>query len=808
MSSQPRHKFFLKWLLVIPFFLFFQITLGRAVFSGIDILKQHIPMKYFNAVSFKAGHFPLWNPLVFQGYPHFAEGQSGPLYIGNLLMYVESIDRFISAYSMTVILHFVLGGLLCYIFFRRKNLSPLASFFASISITYSPFIIIHASAPSLHQVAIYFPLMLLLYDAAMKRPLINTILGGLLCGMLLLIGHVQMVVYAFIALFIYAVFIGILDFERNEIAGRIKRSIGFFIGLVIFGAGLAAIQLLPTMELSALTVRGVGSIPPSFYEEGAWFTLPRLASIFVCPALDNTSNLRDYGSSIIYFGVLPVLLFLICWRDENFKRKSLPWLLCFGILFLLSMGLNNPVNYLLIKIPPFNLFRYIGRYAYFAGFFLAFPLALSIDVAIGRGQDLIKEGGFFKNVWRESLILFALIIIMLLFSSPGKFLLIGLVHFVITFVIAVSLIALAMRRMSREIIKIAVFAHILMFLAMSFCASNLTQIYKEKQDESLSVYREIAHHKYSNKATYIASDRMFISAADIDNYLLTPQDKITFDASGSAGLYKWGVPNVNGYTPLKYLRREMLNNFIVKTFTDPPEAIDLPFMEYLLYDILGINFLIISGKEWRFAKYQLAIGPLKQGFDDDTYLYIARSEHPGFYLRENDSKGNFDLKDENNPVDFYLALYNQERNAIGVTSEQRWEYRHLALLETGSGAYKSSMHRSMKPAFPEYEIHWDGLIEHFTISDPLDAYDGLLIHESVYPGWEAYVNGNPVDIQTGDGLFKFIELGKGEDYKIEMRYFPQRFKNGMYISLITLGLWILVFIPVVLNYRRDRREGS
>ena len=806
MTPHPRHKFFLKWLLVIPFFLFYQITMGRAVFSGIDVLKQHIPMKYFNAISFKAGHFPLWNPLIFQGYPHFAEGQSGPLYLGNVLMYVESISRFINAYGMTVILHFVLGGFLCYIFFRRKNLSPLASFFASISITYSPFIIIHASAPSLHQVAVFFPLMLLLFDAALKRPLINTILGGLLTGILLLIGHVQMVVYTFVALFIYAIFIGILDSAREETAGRIKKSIIFFVGAIIFGAGLSAIQLLPTMELSKMTIRGVSSIPLAFYEEGAWFTFSRLASIYVCPALDKSSNLRDYGTSIIYFGVLPVLLFLICWRDDKFKRKSLPWLFCFGILFLLSMGLNNPINYLFTKIPPFKLFRYIGRYAYFAGFFLAFPFALSIDVILKRGQELIRDGGFFKNVWRECAFMFALIIVMVLCSAPGKFLLLGLIHFVLTFTIAIVLISLAMKRMNKEIIKVAVLVHLLMFLAMGFFASNLTQIYKEKQDESLLVYSEIAHHKYSNKTTYIASDRMFISAADIDNYLLTPQSQITFDASGSAGLYQWGVPNVNGYTPLKYYRRELLNNYIIQTFADSPEKINLPFMEYLLYDILGINYLIISGDEWSFKNYELAIGPLKQGFDDETYLYIARYEHPGFYLRENDSKGEFILDALDDPVDFYSSLYEQEKNAMDLTSKQQWEFRHLAMVETRNGVYKSSMHRSINPAFPEMEIRWDGVIEKMKISDPLDAYDGLLIHESYYPGWTATVNGKPVEIQTGDGLFKFIELGKGKEYDVEMRYFPQNFKSGLYISLITLILWILVFIPSMLNYRTTRNS--
>ncbi|MBU1024006.1 YfhO family protein, partial [bacterium] len=623
MKSHPRHKFFLRWLLLLPFILFFQVTLGRAVFSGIDILKEHVPMKYFNAFAFKSGYFPLWNPLLFQGYPHFAEGQSGPLYIGNILMYLLPLRYFIDAFDFTIIVHFVLGGLLCYIFFRRKKLSPLASFVAAISVTYSPFIMIHDSAPSLHQVVLFFPLVLMLYDASLKRPLVNLVLAGMLTGTLMLIGHVQMVVYTFIALAVYAIFIGIPDGSPTEKLSRLKISAGFFLTSIIFGAGLSAIQVLPTMELSSLTERGLGTITGGFYEIGTWLTIPRLASLFVCPALEGSPDLRDYGSSIIYFGVLPILLFLLCWRNPDFRRRSIPWLICFAIMYLIAMGLNNPINHLLIRIPPFSLFRFIGRFSFFAGFFLAFPIALSIQFIMENGRELVRDGGWFRNIWKECAIMLALLLFMSLFSSLGKFYLLGLVHFVIDFVIAVAFVAIAIKRMSLQPVKIAVFVHLLSFLFMAFLMTNLTLIYRGPHENSLRIYEEIAHHKYHNKTTFITSGRMFISADDIDNYLLTPQDNITYDASGSAGLYKWNVPNVNGYTPLKDARRELLHAHIVEEFTNSPEKIDLPFMEFLLYDILGVNFLIVSGRDWHFSKYSLSLGPIKDGFDDVAYLYIS-----------------------------------------------------------------------------------------------------------------------------------------------------------------------------------------
>ena len=307
MGTHPRHSFFLRWLVILPFIFFYQVTLGRAVFGGIDILKQHLPMKFFNVISLRNGHFPLWNPLLFQGFPHLAEGQSGPLYIGNILMYVAPFQYFIQAYDYTVILHFALGGWLTYIFFRRKGLMPLASFFASVSMNFAPFMLIHDSAPSLHQVALFFPLILMLFDASLKKPFLNSLLGSLVVCTMILAGHVQMVVYTFIALALYAIFVGIIFAPGIETGLRITRSIVFILISAVIGGGLAALQILPTMELSALTERGK-NLPAGFFDAGTWLTIPRLASIFTIPALDQNSDLLNYGTSIIYFGVLPVLL--------------------------------------------------------------------------------------------------------------------------------------------------------------------------------------------------------------------------------------------------------------------------------------------------------------------------------------------------------------------------------------------------------------------------------------------------------------------------------------------------------------------
>jgi hypothetical protein len=810
MKTHPRHRFFSVWLFIIPFIFFFQVTLGRAVFSGIDILKQHVPMKFYNMVAFKNGMFPLWNPVLCRGYPHFAEGQSGPLYIGNILMYLFPSDHFMTAYDYTVILHFVLGGLLCYAFFRRKNLNPLISFFASISVSFSPFMLLHSSAPSLHQVVVFFPLLLMIYDASLKKPFRNIVIGAMVTCTMLLIGHVQMVVYSFLALGVYVIFVSILASSKEESKTVISRSFLFYILIVISGGAMAAVQLVPTMEFSSLTSRTGGLAGNEFFGTGTWLSLPRLASIFVVPSLENNSDLLHYGSSLIYFGFFPVFMFLLAWRDQKFKRVVLPWIFAFAIMYLLAMGFNNPLNRLIVKIPPLNLFRYLGRYSFFAGFFLTYPLALAIQTVIEDGKSLIREGGFWRNIWKELALMFLLVVFMLLFARKiYPFLLLGLIYLLFQSVLFSGLIFAAYKRMRRDFLKLALLIHMLMFMGMGFMISNMTQIYTSRQQESLEAYGLIARHEFKNKSLFIATDRSFIVAGDLDNFLLTPMDNITYDAYGSAGLYTpWGIANMNAYTPLKVKRWQDLTDYIINRFKNWNPGEDTSYLEFLIYDVLGVNYLILSGKDWNLEKYELAVGPLVKGFDDQTYLYIARKEHPGFYFRQQDSTTELKLNEWDKYPDILTESYTIRERARVYLSDSMMYSRHISVIESGGKAYTAMMYRPLNPAFPQRTFHWDGVVEKFSIDDPEEKFDGILLQESVYPGWSAYVDGSPVQISSGDGIFKFIEFQPSKKHEIELEYFPRSFRIGLWISVISAWLCVILLIFSFMKFKRVKKLGG
>jgi hypothetical protein len=61
----------------------------------------------------------------------------------------------------------------------------------------------------------------------------------------------------------------------------------------------------------------------------------------------------------------------------------------------------------------------------------------------------------------------------------------------------------------------------------------------------------------------------------------------------------------------------------------------------------------------------------------------------------------------------------------------------------------------------------------------------VLINEIFYPGWEAIVDGQPVEILRAGHIFRALALPPGS-HRIEMRYRPRRFWLGAAVSLLTL----------------------
>jgi hypothetical protein len=78
----------------------------------------------------------------------------------------------------------------------------------------------------------------------------------------------------------------------------------------------------------------------------------------------------------------------------------------------------------------------------------------------------------------------------------------------------------------------------------------------------------------------------------------------------------------------------------------------------------------------------------------------------------------------------------------------------------------------------------------------------LILTDTNYPGWKAFINGLETKIYTADYIFRAIYLPNGV-HTVEFRFEPPSFKIGLWITFLSL----IVFMNVVF-YSFYRRNGE
>jgi uncharacterized membrane protein YfhO len=78
----------------------------------------------------------------------------------------------------------------------------------------------------------------------------------------------------------------------------------------------------------------------------------------------------------------------------------------------------------------------------------------------------------------------------------------------------------------------------------------------------------------------------------------------------------------------------------------------------------------------------------------------------------------------------------------------------------------------------------------------------LVLADSYYPGWKAYVDGKEEKILRANLFFRAVSLSAGR-HTVEFRYEPRSFAIGLAISV---GTVIVLIITSVIFYLRGRKR--
>jgi hypothetical protein len=413
---------------------------GKTLFWGTALL-QFWPWRRFAAEELHAGRLPLWNPYAGSGVPLLANHQSAVLYPPNVLFWVMPVER---AMGLSLALHAILAGLAMYALVRELGVSRLGGTVAALAFSLSGYMVSRGSFLTEVSALPWLPLMWLYTRRLFRRQemargvpanLAHVVLLALVVALQFLAGHAQTWFYSLCALLLYALWETLRHLRRTQYpspnslpapsrnSSRVRDSASaqhrpsnsqipgrpwvaslipnlLLLVAVVWGVALAAVQFLPTLELSRLAERSKQAGWEMYalqYSMWPWRLITLLLpDFFGNPAQGDYWGYATYWEDAGYVGVLPfvlAVLAVVAWF--RLRRQSLgqetdlgqepdlslpsrdlsesllqaaPFFVLLALLSLvLALGRNTPVYMLFYRyVPGLSSFqapaRWLGVY--------------------------------------------------------------------------------------------------------------------------------------------------------------------------------------------------------------------------------------------------------------------------------------------------------------------------------------------------------------------------------------------------------------------------------------------------------------
>jgi hypothetical protein len=371
---------------LLPLVYFFPATRGNLIISPDDGVIFNVPMRVVVANLIHSGYVPLWNPYMFGGMPLFGAAQAGVLFPLNWFYLIFSSPV---ATNLMMLATYMLAALGAYLYARRSGASIAGAAATSLVWQWSAFMVAKVGQTNVVQTAALLPWVLWAVDRyGMTGKRSHGLVLALLVAVQIFAGHQQTFAYSFLLAAAYAIVMA------RTSAHRERRS--YLLALVLLSTGviLAAVQILPTVELLRNSLRATASydffssfsMPPRFVltlfapfvmggGDGHLFRAPYIGPAFV-------------GEYIAYVGAATMMLALVALLLKPDTRTKF-WAVLAVVCLALAIGRFLPVNIykLVYYIPVLNLFRVPARHLMEVEFALAVLAGRGLTAIAARSQS-------------------------------------------------------------------------------------------------------------------------------------------------------------------------------------------------------------------------------------------------------------------------------------------------------------------------------------------------------------------------------------------------------------------------------------
>jgi hypothetical protein len=785
------------------------LTPGR-ILADYDVWTYFYPLRAYAVASIQMGRIPLWNPDTFLGAPFFANPQTALLYPGSALFLLLPVPY---AYSLSVILHVLLTAAFTWAFLRVTiGVGLWPAVLGACAFAFGG--AVSAQVGHINQLSAtpWLSAIVLCTDLAYRRQsFVWAAAGALALAVQLLAGHGQVT-------YMTAWVVGLLllahairkAWEARVIPAAVDSSsegaapvredavealptrrwsfgqlegwgrailVGLAIGLP--AASIAAVQLLPTAELSGESVRGGGMT----YAEATAFSLP--PNLLVRALLPgywvNVPNTEFFG----YVGTIPLFFAILALA---FSRRALTGFAAAvaGIGLLLSLGGVLPLYRVLVDVVPgLDLFRVPARWLLVFSFGTSCLAALGLDWALRRPMP-------FPSIWRPPLVLsgFTLLTVVSVpfLSAPGRIVSLWVLGILAAGVLVLLVLREPGRAAAAACVVLSVFELRLAAVSLPARSAIPAEVYAAERDVPRHLALSGAPGRILSLAPTeyevpdaVALARQFEGSSPEVLFLLKTALKLDEVMSPNVPL-RYGLSTADGYDggvlPLRrYLeiasllvpRDEIRTDGVLRTRLKavPDEAV-LDF-----FDIRAV--VAIDGPQ-----------PGAPGLSMIRYAPLRVFERAG-------RDRSIQLVERAEPMSDAAAIEALRVDPFSARSVVRIAPESVPIADDGPVALSSGVGAGEVDPFGSTPERLS-----FQRTNPGSGY--LVIRDAWLPGWRAWIDGEETHVYRADVLFKAVWVPDGAQ-EIVLSYEPTSIRIGAALSVVGL-LTLVVFLVLGARGRR------
>lgn len=770
LSILHKLRFYVSIVIVSLLFLSPILINYDKILSSADITMVYSPYKLFFANSLKTYlELPLWNPYMFSGSPFLANPTSGMLNPLNYLFLVFNPD-FVFGYLF--IIDTTLIGIFTYAYCRTIKISEHGSLLAAFSFAFCGTIgtRIYPGHLFIVDAFVWFPLILLFFEKIIStKKIVYIIPTAITFSLLIFSGHTQITFYSIFISFFYLIIRGLYEYRKKLSELIIIYSFAFF--SLVCGLGLSAIQLIPTLEFSNLSVRSLGI---SYEFASNFSTHPYQLLSFILPNFygSNVNNTfwgqGNEWESIAYLGMFPIILGAV-----SILSKKNKYIFIFVLLAIFSVFFALGNHFYLFPIffkhiPFFDNFRAPGR--------MLFIYSFSVSILAGYGFDAVCEINLRKiknkllNWFNKILLSIAFLIQLLLvylyfntgFNLYEKYILknsyaVGINHIQLYNQLTADLLFLSLL-LDAYLLLLYLFEkkiiNILLFKYLVIAVVILNSFYYVNKYIIMDFPRNI--YKTTPIIDRIKKDKSLFRIFDFsrENYAILNRNNLQsitgVDAIYLKNLQKY-ILSIGKYKYLPY------DSYIDLTSIDNQNLLNLLNVKYL-----------ISNKKLNLKNYSYVASAkieIAKNITDLNLLYVNNKLLPRAYIVQN----SIVINNENKIIDLIKK---------GI------DFEKFVILKKGP-IVSNKLSTKSKVNIQFYSPN------KIIVRVDTDQPGFLVLSEVWYPGWKAYINGKETEIFTADYILRAINITRGKSY-IVFSYQPNSVKIGVIISLISIAILFVI----------------